>query len=115
MGCARTGIEVAVFEQAPDILDIGAAVGLECAAVNALSSLGLGEGLRKISSVPWRRLRVMRHDGKQLALWPRFDASVAVHRAERVQRLREGIGDDTSLAFRSAMLPRVPSNTGVVR
>jgi 2-polyprenyl-6-methoxyphenol hydroxylase-like FAD-dependent oxidoreductase len=95
VGLRRAGVPIAVYEQAPALLELGAAVGLQAGAINALTSIGLSDELRTIASVPGRHLRVVSNTGKALATWPQFDATVAVHRGDLLDMLKAGVGDES--------------------
>jgi 2-polyprenyl-6-methoxyphenol hydroxylase-like FAD-dependent oxidoreductase len=86
----RAGLDAEVFEQAPELLDVGAAIAVWPNAMRALQSLGLGEEILRhagaIEQVRWldQHGRLL----KEFAL-PRTDApAVALHRADLQNALR---------------------------
>lgn len=95
VGLRRAGVPIAVYEKAPELLELGAAVGLQAGAINALASLGLSDALKDIASVPGKQLRIFSHTGRPLATWPQFGATIAVHRAELLDMLRAAVGDES--------------------
>ncbi|MFI7679496.1 FAD-dependent monooxygenase [Actinophytocola sp. NPDC049390] len=97
----RTGWQVKVYEQAPEIGPVGAGVGIAPNAVKALDRLGLGEGLREHG----RRqdaLEIRTRSGRRLTRLPgtdiedRYDAPFyALHRAELHHVLARRLNPDT--------------------
>lgn len=89
----RAGFEVEVFEQAPELLDIGAAIAVWPNAMRVLQNLGLGEEILKhagvIEHVQW-----LEHDGRLLKHFklPQTPApAVALHRADLQHVLQRAI------------------------
>jgi 2-polyprenyl-6-methoxyphenol hydroxylase-like FAD-dependent oxidoreductase len=89
------GIPVAIFERQSELREVGAGVGMHALACKALGMIGLGDALREIASDPIQEIKVVSHTGRQLAVWPQFGASHAVHRGELLDMLHRGVGDDS--------------------
>jgi 2-polyprenyl-6-methoxyphenol hydroxylase-like FAD-dependent oxidoreductase len=98
----RAGVDVAVFEQSPELQEVGAGVGLQLAAVKALKRMGMLEPMLAIASEPlealelrsWRSGRVLarlpqRELGKDVGLY-----GLNVHRGDLLATLAEGAGAD---------------------
>lgn len=80
----RCGFEPTIFEQAPELLEVGAAILMWPNAMRVLRRLGLSEAVRQRGAVLEQALW-LRHDGKKLKrfLLPRTDEpAVALHRAD---------------------------------
>ena len=60
LALARRGIDVAVYEQAPELRELGAGVQLSANATRVLHALGLKEALEKMQALP---------TGKAIRLW----------------------------------------------
>jgi salicylate hydroxylase len=98
----RHGISVQVFEQAPELTEVGAAVALAANGTRILRDLGLGAALETASAVPSEL--VYRHwsDGRRLAAHPvgnwyedRFGAPFwGIHRAHLQRALAGAWGTD---------------------
>lgn len=94
---AKAGHEVVVFEQAEELREIGAAIGVQTNAMKALRSFGredavhaCGVRLEHYEYFSWR--------GKRLVSWPQGDIgrklgadNVVVHRADLQKALLEGL------------------------
>ncbi len=98
LGLLRVGIEVRVLEQAPEIREVGAALGLWSNAVRALDALGVAERVVARGSV-FERIRTERASGETIAefdlrgLAPRAGApSICVHRADLQAELLAALG-----------------------
>lgn len=90
---ARQGLAVEVYEQAPELKEVGAGVGLWPNAMAALERIGLADRVAKLAA-PVDRQGLMRPDGSWLLCLPaelmsqRWGAGfVTVHRAELQQLL----------------------------
>ncbi|HXP22350.1 MAG TPA: FAD-dependent monooxygenase [Streptosporangiaceae bacterium] len=90
---ARQGLAAEVYEQAPDLAEVGAGVGLWPNAMTALEPIGLAGKVARLA-VPVPRHGVRRSDGTWLMSFPgelmveRWGAGLAlVHRAELQQLL----------------------------
>jgi 2-polyprenyl-6-methoxyphenol hydroxylase-like FAD-dependent oxidoreductase len=90
---ARRGIRAEIYEQAPELREVGAGVGLWPNAFRALAPLGLAEQVRGLTPRP-KGFGFRRTDGKWLLYQPmdvaekRWGTSfVSVHRAELQQLL----------------------------
>src|SRR5436190_5403627 len=82
------GFEPTIFEQAPELLEVGAAILMWPNAMRILHRLGLSEAVRQHGG-PLEQALWLRHDGRQLNRFqfPRTDEpAVALHRAD-LQRL----------------------------
>lgn len=87
----RYGFEVAVFEQAPVLLDLGAAIALWPNAMRALQHLGIAEKILDASGV-MNEIRWLTQEGKTLNrvhIANTQTPAVALHRAELQRILRE--------------------------
>ena len=60
LACARRGIDVAVYEQAPELRELGAGVQVSANGTRVLYSLGLKDALAKVQVLP---------SGKAIRLW----------------------------------------------
>jgi salicylate hydroxylase len=60
LACARRGIDVEVYEQAPELRELGAGVQISANGTRVLHALGLGEALEKVQVLP---------AGKAIRLW----------------------------------------------
>jgi 2-polyprenyl-6-methoxyphenol hydroxylase-like FAD-dependent oxidoreductase len=82
------GIPFELYEQAPDLTEVGAGIGLSQAPIHILDQLGLGEGLREISmpvkqvSVPDKNLRIRRK--MEIS-----SETICIHRARLIDVLKE--------------------------
>ena len=56
----REGIDVDVYEQAPELKDVGAGVQISSNGTRVLHALGLGDAITRVSSVP---------AAKEIRLW----------------------------------------------
>ncbi len=80
----QVGFETQIFEQAPRLLDVGAAILMWPNAMRVLHRLGLADAVREHGAV-LEKSRWLRSDGKLLNQFsfPKTDASaLALHRAE---------------------------------
>lgn len=78
------GFEPEIFEQAPELLEVGAAILMWPNAMRVLHRLGLAEAVRQHGDLLEQALW-LRHDGKQLNSFPlpkTDEPAVALHRAE---------------------------------
>src|SRR5215475_12016442 len=60
LACVRRGINVAVYEQAPELRELGAGVQISANGTRILHALGLKEALEKVEVLP---------AGKAIRLW----------------------------------------------
>jgi 2-polyprenyl-6-methoxyphenol hydroxylase-like FAD-dependent oxidoreductase len=88
----RHGVPVTVFEQSPELREIGAAIGVQTNAVQALRRLGLADELLAVG-VPIDDYEYVNWQGKRLASWSQGAISASlgepttvVHRAD-LQRM----------------------------
>lgn len=92
------GIDVAIYEQATELGEVGAGISLWANAIRALARLGLGEAVRA-RSVPYTRTAILRPDGRTIAetsldeLAERLGAGetpamLVLHRADLLKMLR---------------------------
>ena len=96
----RHGIDVQIYEQAPELTEVGAAVALAANGTRILQELGLGDELAAVSAVPTEL--VYRHwaDARRLVAHPvgawyeqRFGAPFwGIHRAHLQRSLVQGWG-----------------------
>ena len=91
------GFEPTIFEQAPALLEVGAAILMWPNAMRVLHRLGLAEAVRqhggRLEQAVW-----LRHDGKQLNRFrlPQTDEpAVALHRADLQRLLEEALPPDS--------------------
>ena len=98
---ARQGMTVEVYEQAPELKEVGAGVGLWPNAMAAFEQIGLADRVAKLAAQVDRQ-GLMRPDGSWLLCLPaelmtqRWGAGfVAVHRAELQQLLAAELGPET--------------------
>ena len=94
---ARTGWDVAVYEQAPVIHPVGAGIGIAPNAMKALHWLGLADQLR-VRGARQVGMEIMLRSGRRVAHLPaadietRFgDPFIALHRAELHRILLESL------------------------
>jgi 2-polyprenyl-6-methoxyphenol hydroxylase-like FAD-dependent oxidoreductase len=83
----HAGIPVHVFEQGPELRDIGAGVGLQVVARKALDWMGFTDALASISGPMHKRLELKDRNGKVLAVIPQ--EAVTVHRRDLLLKLGE--------------------------
>ena len=91
------GFEPQVFEQAPNLLDVGAAILMWPNAMRVLHRLGLADKIRERGAV-LESARWLRHDGRLLNQFrfPKADVpAVAVHRADLQHTLVQALPQDT--------------------
>jgi 2-polyprenyl-6-methoxyphenol hydroxylase-like FAD-dependent oxidoreductase len=95
---ARAGWQVQVFEQAPELGEVGAGITLWPNALRALDHIGLGERIRSVGlfdavgGIRDRRGRwLIRTDTSELDR--RFGSAVALHRADLHMALAESLPD----------------------
>ena len=109
----QRGIQADVFEQAPALTEIGAAVALSANATRELDRLGLMPGLEAVSTEPSELIFRDGRTGERIAAHPVRDANsyrarfggpyFGVHRAD-LQKVLSGAvaGDDLHLGHRLA-------------
>src|ERR1041384_509656 len=91
------GFEPQVFEQAPNLLDVGAAILIWPNAMRVLHRLGLADKIREHGAV-LEKARWLRCDGRLLNqfLLPKSDVpAVALHRADLQHTLVQALPQDT--------------------
>lgn len=91
------GFESQIFEQAPDLLDVGAAILMWPNAMRVLGRLGLATAIRERGAV-LEKARWLRSDGTPLNqfLLPKSDVpAVALHRADLQHTLVQALPQDT--------------------
>ncbi len=97
----RHGIDATVFEQAPELREVGAGISLWPNAIHALRRLGIGEAVedagRAVAHAETRDQRgALLHSSPVDQLAARFGAPlVMVHRAELHAALVAALGEDT--------------------
>jgi 2-polyprenyl-6-methoxyphenol hydroxylase-like FAD-dependent oxidoreductase len=87
------GFEPEIFEQAPELLEVGAAILMWPNAMRVFHRLGLAEAVRQRGAVLEQALW-LRHDGRQLNRFPLLETdepAVALHRAELQELLLEAL------------------------
>jgi 2-polyprenyl-6-methoxyphenol hydroxylase-like FAD-dependent oxidoreductase len=87
------GFEPEIFEQAPELLEVGAAILMWPNAMRVLHRLGLSEAVRQRGALLEQALW-LRHDGRQLNRFPlpkTDEPAVALHRAELQELLVEAL------------------------
>jgi 2-polyprenyl-6-methoxyphenol hydroxylase-like FAD-dependent oxidoreductase len=93
----QLGFEPQVFEQAPDLLDVGAAILMWPNAMRVLHRLGLAAAIREHGAV-LEKARWLRRDGKLLNQFPLPKSevpAVALHRADLQHTLVQALPRDT--------------------
>jgi len=95
----RSGFEVAVFERAPELREVGAGLLLAANAQKALGTLGLAEAVARLGT-PASAAEIRSWRGKVLASIPASELekkigtpSAAVHRADLQALLVREVGD----------------------
>jgi 2-polyprenyl-6-methoxyphenol hydroxylase-like FAD-dependent oxidoreductase len=96
---ARAGIEASVYEQAPEIGEIGAGVLIGPNSVRLLHRLGLAEALDEVGGWVGEGSTYYRHDGTRVAPVMTTDSSgwaamYGMHRADLVDLLRRAVPGD---------------------
>jgi salicylate hydroxylase len=94
----RAGIEASVYEQAPDIGEIGAGVLIGPNSVRLLHRLGLAEAIDEVGGWVGEGSTYYRHDGTKVAPVMTTDSSgwaamYGMHRADLVDVLRRAVPD----------------------
>jgi salicylate hydroxylase len=94
----RAGIEASVYEQAPDIGEIGAGVLIGPNSVRLLHRLGLAEAIDEVGGWVGEGSTYYRHDGTKVAPVMTTDSSgwaamYGMHRADLVEVLRGAVPD----------------------
>src|ERR1041385_1520318 len=90
------GFEPQIFEQAPNLLDVGAAILMWPNAMRVLERLGLATAIREHGAV-LEKARWLRCDGRLLNqfLLPKSDVpAVALHRADLQHTLTQALPQD---------------------
>src|SRR5215471_9409183 len=93
----KFGFEPQVFEQAPDLLEVGAAILMWPNAMRVLHRLGLAETIRQHGGI-LNQARWLTRDGKLLKDFrlPKTDVpAVALHRAELQRTLLQALPRDS--------------------
>jgi 2-polyprenyl-6-methoxyphenol hydroxylase-like FAD-dependent oxidoreductase len=91
------GFEPEVFEQAPELIDVGASILMWPNAMRVLHRLGIAETLRKHGDI-LEKGRWLNHDGKLLKNFqlPKFEINaLALHRAELQRALLDALPHDS--------------------
>jgi salicylate hydroxylase len=99
LALARAGVGVTVYEQAPELAEVGAGITLSPNASRVFIHLGMEAGLRRLGVVPPRQLTQNLHSGAVLVTRERGDAVEAqygapyihLHRADLHQLLAEAL------------------------
>ena len=112
-GLARKGWEVAVYEQAPEFGEVGAAIAVWANGLAALDALDLGDAVRAAGARPGRggfRTR----SGRWLTRGAEDDELVMIHRADLLAILRSAVPAGSLLAGRRIETVPVEDGTPVV-
>jgi salicylate hydroxylase len=93
------GIEVSVYEQAPELGEIGAGVFVTPNSVRHLQRAGLGPAVEKWGALVGEGSEYLRHDGTsiapvQVADANGWNATFGMHRADFIDFLSEGLPED---------------------
>jgi 2-polyprenyl-6-methoxyphenol hydroxylase-like FAD-dependent oxidoreductase len=107
----RYGFESAVFEQAPALLDLGAAIALWPNAMRAFQHLGIADKILDASGV-MNEIRWLTHDGKilnQVRIDNSQTPAVAVHRADLQRILLETV-PSSAITLAHSLLRRDEAN-----
>ena len=119
----KSGFEVEVFEQAPELGEVGAGVQISPNGTRALDHLGVLEGLRKLSCKPERKEFRLWNTGEA---WPMFDFDktasdtygfpyLTVYRPDLLGALVDGIrqGSGTTIHLGSKVVAMRDDGDGV--
>ena len=92
------GIEVSVYEQAPELGEIGAGFFLTPNSVRQLQRVGLGSEVEKFGALVGKGSQYLRHDGTPIAPVQTQDANgwnatYGMHRADMIELLAGGLPD----------------------
>ena len=93
-----TGLEVSVYEQAPELGEIGAGFFLTPNSVRQLQRVGLGSEVEKFGALVGQGSQYLRHDGTPIAPVQTEDANgwnatYGMHRADMIELLAGGLPD----------------------
>ena len=93
------GLDVSVYEQAPELGEIGAGFYVTPNSVRQLERVGLGAAVEKWGALVGEKSQYLRHDGTPIAPVQVEDASgwnatYGMHRADFVDLLAAGLPDD---------------------
>ena len=97
----RAGIQASVYEQAPEIGEIGAGVLIGPNSVRLLHRLGLAEAIDEVGGWVGEESTYYRHDGTRVAPVMTTDSSgwaamYGMHRADLVDVIRRAVPDGAS-------------------
>lgn len=92
------GLEVSVYEQAPELGEIGAGFFLTPNSVRQLQRVGLGSEVEKFGALVGQGSQYLRHDGTPIAPVQTEDANgwnatYGMHRADMIELLAGGLPD----------------------
>ena len=92
------GLEVSVYEQAPELGEIGAGFFLTPNSVRQLQRVGLGSEVEKFGALVGKGSQYLRHDGTPIAPVQTEDANgwnatYGMHRADMIELLAGGLPD----------------------
>ena len=113
----RAGLDVAVFERAPALVEIGAGISLWANALHALDRLGIGDSVRALSE-PYDVAGLRSWDGTMLVTISSDDLkrqlgipAIVLHRAELLAALRSAVEDrDLTLGKTLVALEQQPDS-----
>ena len=91
----HAGLRASVFEQGPELRDIGAGVGLQVVARKALDAMGFTDALRAISGPMHKRLELRSSTATVLAVIPQ--QAVTIHRRDLLLALGEPLLRDGAI------------------
>ena len=107
----HVGFDCHVFEQGPELRDIGAGVGLQVVARKALDWMGFKDGLASISGPMHRRLELKDRKGHVLAVIPQ--EAVTVHRRDLLLKLGEPLLADGAIDLNTRVIGFAQDDEGV--
>ena len=92
------GLEVSVYEQAPELGEVGAGFYVTPNSVRQLQRVGLGASVEKFGALVGKGSQYLRHDGTPIAPVQVEDANgwnatYGMHRADMIELLAEGLPD----------------------
>lgn len=92
------GLDVAVYEQAPELGEVGAGFYVTPNSVRQLQRVGLGASVEKFGALVGADSQYLRHDGTPIAPVQVEDAhgwnaTYGMHRADMIELLSEGLPD----------------------
>ncbi len=89
----KAGYDVAVYEQAPELSEIGAGIQISANAMHVLNHLGLGEAIAKLSVRPGAYVFRLHDTGEVIGQFPLADEHERLHGAPYNQLHRADLHD----------------------